>query len=145
MEFFKIRRTIPFMRYALVFNVISVIFMDGSYEGDPYGAASYLAVNFAEKAQLRQVAELLKTKGFNLTAEDADAATRELTVEGIWSEFVAKWPELSEQQKNSLKDPIDYGKSKGLQLFRTGLPDKAAKTPIAELLEKIQKRIDALP
>jgi len=25
MEFFKIRRTIPFMRYALVFNVISVI------------------------------------------------------------------------------------------------------------------------
>ncbi|HEX6530389.1 MAG TPA: protein translocase subunit SecF, partial [Burkholderiales bacterium] len=25
MEFFKIRRTIPFMRYALVFNVISVV------------------------------------------------------------------------------------------------------------------------
>ena len=25
MEFFKIRRTIPFMRYALVFNIISVI------------------------------------------------------------------------------------------------------------------------
>ena len=25
MEFFKIRRTIPFMRYALVFNVISLV------------------------------------------------------------------------------------------------------------------------
>src|ERR687884_2237091 len=25
MEFFKIRRTIPFMRYALIFNVISLI------------------------------------------------------------------------------------------------------------------------
>jgi preprotein translocase subunit SecF len=25
MEFFKIRRTIPFMRYALVFNIISVV------------------------------------------------------------------------------------------------------------------------
>ena len=25
MEFFKIRRTIPFMRYALVFNIISII------------------------------------------------------------------------------------------------------------------------
>jgi len=25
MEFFKIRRTIPFMRYAVIFNVISVL------------------------------------------------------------------------------------------------------------------------
>ena len=25
MEFFKIRRTIPFMRYALVFNIISAV------------------------------------------------------------------------------------------------------------------------
>ena len=25
MEFFKIRRTIPFMRYALIFNVISAM------------------------------------------------------------------------------------------------------------------------
>ncbi|MGE5946779.1 MAG: protein translocase subunit SecF, partial [Betaproteobacteria bacterium] len=25
MEFFKIRRTIPFMRYALMFNVISLL------------------------------------------------------------------------------------------------------------------------
>jgi hypothetical protein len=37
----------------MVFNVTSVVFTDGTYEGDAYGAANYLAANAAEKAMLR--------------------------------------------------------------------------------------------
>jgi hypothetical protein len=136
---------VPPVQPGLVFNVISAIFTDGSYEGDPYGAASYLAVNYAEKAQLRQIADMLKTKGFNLTAADAEAASRALTVESIWTEFAAKFPEFTDDQKKSLQGAIHFGKSKALQFFRTGLPDKASTTAVADLLDKIQKRIDALP
>jgi len=73
MEFFKIRKDIPFMRHALIFNVISlitfilaVIFLaiKGLNFGVDFTGGTLMEVNYAQPANLPQVREILAKLGY---------------------------------------------------------------------------------
>jgi len=74
MEFFKIRKDIPFMRHALVFNVISlvtfvlaVIFLvtKGLNLGVDFTGGTVMEVNYAQYADLSKVRETLAKLGYH--------------------------------------------------------------------------------
>jgi preprotein translocase subunit SecF len=73
MEFFKIRRTIPFMRYALVFNVISLItFLAAvfflAHRGLNYSieftGGTLIEVNYRDSANVDRIRQALDRAGF---------------------------------------------------------------------------------
>jgi preprotein translocase subunit SecF len=73
MEFFKIRRDIPFMRHALVFNVISVIvfilavfflFTRGLHFGVDFTGGTVMEVNYTQPADLQKIRALLEQNGY---------------------------------------------------------------------------------
>ncbi|MCX7960479.1 MAG: protein translocase subunit SecF [Burkholderiales bacterium] len=72
MEFFKIRRTIPFMRYALVFNVVSaltflaaVFFLatKGLNLSIEFTGGTLVEVNYPEPAELARIRQALERAG----------------------------------------------------------------------------------
>ena len=73
MEFFKIRRTIPFMRYALVFNVISfltflaaVFFLatSGLHFSVEFTGGTLIEVSYPQSADVERVRQTLEKSGF---------------------------------------------------------------------------------
>ena len=73
MEFFRIRKDIPFMRYALVFNVISlitfvlaVIFLAtrGLHFGVEFTGGTVLEVNYSHTVEIGKVRQVLAGAGF---------------------------------------------------------------------------------
>src|SRR5512138_2507904 len=73
MEFFKIRRTIPFMRYALVFNVISLItFLAAvfflAHRGLNYSieftGGTLIEVAYKQSAEVDRIRQALDRAGF---------------------------------------------------------------------------------
>src|SRR5512139_1083137 len=73
MEFFKIRRTIPFMRHALVFNVISlltflaaVFFLatKGLHFSVEFTGGTLIEANYKQAANLEGIREALDKAGF---------------------------------------------------------------------------------
>ncbi len=74
MEFFKIRRDIPFMHYALVFNVISVItfilavvflITRGLNFSVDFTGGTVMEVSYGQAADLTKIRETVTTLGFN--------------------------------------------------------------------------------
>jgi preprotein translocase subunit SecF len=74
MEFFKIRRDIPFMRHALVFNVISLItfllavfflITRGLNFGVDFTGGAELQVTYTQPAELQKIRETLSGAGFH--------------------------------------------------------------------------------
>ncbi|MCA6217300.1 protein translocase subunit SecF [Ideonella sp. B7] len=73
MEFFRIRRDIPFMRYALVFNVISAVtfvaavfflFTRGLHLSNEFTGGTVLEVSYAQSADLGRVRGVVQQLGF---------------------------------------------------------------------------------
>src|ERR687884_1029121 len=73
MEFFKIRRTIPFMRYALIFNVISLITFIAAvfflaHRGLNYSieftGGTLIEVGYKEPANVDAIRQALERAGF---------------------------------------------------------------------------------
>jgi len=73
MEFFKIRRTIPFMRHALVFNVISLITFlaavfflatKGLNFSIEFTGGTVIEVGYQEAANVDQIRRALDKAGF---------------------------------------------------------------------------------
>jgi preprotein translocase subunit SecF len=73
MEFFRIRRDIPFMRYALIFNVISVITFliavvslatRGLNYGVDFTGGTVMEVNYAQPAELTRIRDDMTRLGF---------------------------------------------------------------------------------
>jgi preprotein translocase subunit SecF len=73
MEFFKIRRTIPFMRHALVFNVISLITFlaavfflatKGLNFSIEFTGGTVLEVNYQESANVDRIRQVLDKSGY---------------------------------------------------------------------------------
>jgi len=124
----------------LVFNVTSVVFMDGTYEGDSFSAANYLAGNAGEKAMLRRFLEMVRSKEFTNSPDEVDVAIRSVSVESVAAEFVQKFPPMTAGEKSQLVELVDFGKSHAVKLFRG--TNGASNSVLAEL---IQKRIDSLP
>ncbi|OGT34227.1 MAG: protein-export membrane protein SecF [Gammaproteobacteria bacterium RBG_16_51_14] len=74
MEFFKIRKDIPFMRHALVFNVISLVTFvlavfflatRGLNLGVDFTGGTVIEVNYAQHADLSKVRETLASLGYH--------------------------------------------------------------------------------
>ena len=74
MEFFKIRRDIPFMRHALVFNIVSFLtfaaavfflFSRGLHLSVEFTGGTLMEVNYAQPADLTRVRELIGRLGYN--------------------------------------------------------------------------------
>jgi len=79
MEFFKIRRTIPFMRYALIFNVISaltflaaVFFLAtrGLNFSIEFTGGTVLEVSYAQSADIERVRRTLEQAGYKAEAQN---------------------------------------------------------------------------
>jgi len=79
MEFFKIRKTIPFMRYALVFNIISlltfvaaVFFLatKGLNFSIEFTGGTLVEVNFKEPANVERIRETLEKAGLKVEAQN---------------------------------------------------------------------------
>jgi len=73
MEFFKIRRVIPFMRHALVFNIISLItflaavfflFHKGLHFSVEFTGGMLLEVSYSSAAEVDKIREVLDKAGF---------------------------------------------------------------------------------
>ncbi len=72
MEFFKIRRTIPFMRYALVFNIISLLTFlaavwflaaKGLHFSVEFTGGTLVEVNYKQAAEVERIRETLDKAG----------------------------------------------------------------------------------
>ena len=79
MEFFKIRRVIPFMRYALVFNVISlvtfilaVVFLatKGLNFSVEFTGGTLMEVNYKQSADAQKIRETLEGAGFKVEVQN---------------------------------------------------------------------------
>jgi preprotein translocase subunit SecF len=73
MEFFRIRKDIPFMRYALVFNIISLttfvlavgaLAFKGLNLGVEFTGGTVMEVNYSESADIPRIRETLETADF---------------------------------------------------------------------------------
>ena len=73
MEFFRIKKDIPFMRYALVFNVISLLtfllavfflFSRGLHLSVEFTGGTLIEVNYAQAANLEQIRQGLGRAGY---------------------------------------------------------------------------------
>jgi len=79
MEFFKIRRVIPFMRHALVFNVISLItfllavgflFARGLNFSVEFTGGTLLEVNYKDSAEPQKIRETLEQAGLKVEVQN---------------------------------------------------------------------------
>jgi preprotein translocase subunit SecF len=79
MEFFKIRRVIPFMRHALVFNVISALtfvlaigflFAKGLNFSVEFTGGTLLEVNYKESADPQNIRETLEKAGLKVEVQN---------------------------------------------------------------------------
>ncbi|HEX2060032.1 MAG TPA: protein translocase subunit SecF, partial [Thermoanaerobaculia bacterium] len=73
MEFFKIRRTIPFMRYALVFNIISIVTfviavgalgIRGLHLGVDFTGGTVMELKYPQPPNLQQIRDAVAKLGF---------------------------------------------------------------------------------
>ena len=79
MEFFKIRRVIPFMRHALVFNVISLVTFllavfflatQGLHFSIEFTGGTLMEVNYRDSADVQKVRETLEAGGFKVEVQN---------------------------------------------------------------------------
>ncbi|MEX2197718.1 MAG: protein translocase subunit SecF, partial [Burkholderiales bacterium] len=79
MEFFKIRRTIPFMRHALVFNVISLITFllavfflatRGLSLSIEFTGGTLLEVTYQQSAQVDRIRQSLERSGYKAEVQN---------------------------------------------------------------------------
>jgi preprotein translocase subunit SecF len=79
MEFFKIRRTIPFMRYALIFNVISVITFlaaviflatKGLNFSIEFTGGTLIEVGYSQPAEIQKIRETLADAGYKAEVQN---------------------------------------------------------------------------
>jgi preprotein translocase subunit SecF len=79
MEFFKIRRTIPFMRYALVFNIISMVTFlfavfflatRGLHFSVEFTGGTLMEVSYPQAADVERVRQTLDKAGFKAEVQN---------------------------------------------------------------------------
>jgi preprotein translocase subunit SecF len=79
MEFFKIRRTIPFMRYALVFNIISLLTFlaavyflvaNGLHFSVEFTGGTLVEVNYKQAAEVEKIRDTMEKAGFHAEVQN---------------------------------------------------------------------------
>jgi preprotein translocase subunit SecF len=112
MEFFRIRKDIPFMRHALTFNVISivtfllaVIFLAtrGLNFGVDFTGGTVMEVSYGEPADLPKIRETLARLGFTDAAVQTFGTSRDVLIRLPVKEDVTS-AQLSEQVLRALRE-----------------------------------------
>ena len=89
MEFFRIRRDIPFMRHALVFNVISLLtfaaavfflFSRGLHLSIEFTGGTVIEVAYAQSADLAKVRTTIEALGFGDTQVQNFGSSRDVLI-----------------------------------------------------------------
>ena len=124
----------------LILNVTSVVFTDGTYEGDPLPVANFLTIKLGEKAQLRSFLDLVRSKGFTNSPGEIEAAIASVNADSVVAELTPKFPTLTAQDKAQLLGLVDLGKSLAAKFFKS-----ISGEPVAAVAERLQKRIDSMP
>ncbi len=106
--------------------ISSVIFADGSYEGDASRAAQFFAWTLGRKTQVKQIIALLQSfednsSAFNFNKFVEQSAKLETKIsESEFNNFLKRFPSLTENEKVFLRDGIE-GLSEDVKIeFATG-------------------------
>jgi preprotein translocase subunit SecF len=137
MEFFRIKRDIPFMRYALIFNVVSVITFlvavaslstKGLHLGVDFTGGTVLEVSYKQPPDLNRIRERMVKIGFADPSVQNFGTARDVLIrlpvkEGLTS---AKLSELVMQELRQLDGAVDLrrvefvGPQVGKELLENG-------------------------
>jgi preprotein translocase subunit SecF len=89
MEFFRIKKDIPFMRHALVFNIISLITFivavvllatQGLHLSIEFTGGTLMEVSYADAADLEKIRKKLETEGFTDTQVQNFGSSRDVLI-----------------------------------------------------------------
>ena len=89
MEFFKIRRTIPFMRYALVFNIISLVTFilavfflatKGLHFSVEFTGGTVIEISYKDTANVDRIRDALDKAGYKDTAVQNFGSSRDVLI-----------------------------------------------------------------
>ena len=137
MEFFRIKRDIPFMRYALVFNVISIVTFliavgalatRGLHLGVDFTGGTVIEVNYAQPAELDKVREALSRLGFTEASVQHFGTTRDVLIrlpvkQGVTSAKLSElvMQELKKEDASAEARRVEFvGPQVGRELFESG-------------------------
>lgn len=140
------------------FVISSVIFADGSYEGDASRAAQFYAYTLGRKMQVKQIIALLESfennsSALNLNKFVEQSAKLETKIgESEFNKFLKQFPSLTENEKAFLRDGIE-GLSEdvkteftiGTQKRLKELEPNVARVYLKALKEKYQNWLALLP
>ncbi|MDH5535027.1 MAG: protein translocase subunit SecF, partial [Betaproteobacteria bacterium] len=137
MEFFRIRRDIPFMRYALIFNVISIITFlvavgslatRGLNFGVDFTGGTVMELSYPEPAKLNAIRDITAKLGFTEASVQNFGTSRDVLIrlpvkEGLTSAKVSEIV-LQELRKDDSKVEMRrvefVGPQVGQELFEAG-------------------------
>ena len=89
MEFFRIKRDIPFMRYALIFNIISLITFliavgslatRGLHLGVDFTGGTVMEVSYSQPAELNKIRDAMAKLGFSEASVQNFGTTRDVLI-----------------------------------------------------------------
>jgi preprotein translocase subunit SecF len=137
MEFFRIKRDIPFMRYALIFNVISIVTFlvavgsiatRGRNVGVDFTGGTVMEVNYAQPADLDKVREALARLGLAEVSVQNFGTTRDVLIrlpvrQGVTSAKLSEQVmlELKKEDKSADARRVEFvGPQVGRELFDSG-------------------------
>jgi len=89
MEFFKIRRTIPFMRHALVFNIISLVTFvlavfflatKGLHFSVEFTGGTVMEISYKETAEVDRIRDVLEKAGYKDTSVQNFGSSRDVLI-----------------------------------------------------------------
>lgn len=137
MEFFRIKRDIPFMRYALIFNVISIVTfliavgslaIRGLNLGVDFTGGTVMEVNYAQPAQLDKVRGALARLDFSEASVQHFGTTRDVLIrlpvkQGVTSAKLSElvMQELKKDDTSAEARRVEFvGPQVGRELFESG-------------------------
>jgi len=132
--------------------ISSVIFADGSYEGDAFRAAQYRAYTLGRRSQVKQIIALIESNetnfsqfSFNRFAEQSAKLTTN-TDESEFGTLVKQFPALNENQKAYLREGVEGASDdikkefiSGTKRYQSDLESNAARAYLKGLKEQYQK------
>src|SRR5687768_8390241 len=137
MEFFRIKRDIPFMRYALIFNVISIVTFliavfslatRGLHFGVDFTGGTVMEVNYQQAPDINQIRETMIRLGFADAAVQNFGTSRDVLIRLPVKQGVTS-AKLSEQVTEELRKTdssvevrrVEFvGPQVGKELFESG-------------------------
>ncbi len=134
MEFFKIRRDIPFMRHALTFNIISLVTFllavfflvtKGLHYSIEFTGGTLLEVSYTQPAELNKIRAALEKAGFTDTTVQNFGSSRDVMIR-----VPLKAPSADDKTKEASKNAQQALSDKVMEVLRA--EDKTAELRRAE-------------